>query len=92
MIHRTGTLKPEIGASANMEHPWTLLVSIVGSSPLIWRTFRLFFPYLRDDLAEDGPWILFGFATWTTAKFLALTWISAAYVYVLYKLLILLLL
>jgi hypothetical protein len=74
-----------------MEHPWILLGSILGSSPLIWMTFRFFFLYLRDDLSDDGPWILFdivtdiGIVTWTMVKFFGLLLVSASYVYILYK-------
>jgi hypothetical protein len=74
-----------------MKHPWVLLGSVVASSPLMWRTFQFFFPNLREDLKEDGVWLLFGaltdfsVATWTLAKLLWFGLICAAYVYVIYN-------
>jgi hypothetical protein len=74
-----------------MEHPWILFGSVVASSPLIWRTFQFFFPNLRQDLQEDGVWLLIGtvtdfsIITWTLAKFLWFVLLCAAYVYVIYK-------
>jgi len=76
-----------------MEHPWILLGSFVAGSPLIWLTFQFFFPNLWEDLEEDGGlWLLlavafadFSVATWTLAKFLWFVLVSAAYVYVPYK-------
>ena len=74
-----------------MEHPWILFGSVVASVPLIWRTFQFIFPNLREDLQEDGVWLLLGFVTdfsvvtWTLAKFLWFVLLCAAYVYVIYK-------
>ena len=74
-----------------MEHPWILLGSVIASSPLIWKTFWFFFPNLRDDLHEDGVWLLIGtvtdlwVGTWTFAKLLWFVLLCAAYVYVIYK-------
>jgi hypothetical protein len=69
-----------------MEHPWILIGSIILTSPLIWLTFQFFFPNLREDLQEDGVWLLLAFTdlsvgTCTLAKFLWLVLMSAAYVY-----------
>jgi hypothetical protein len=74
-----------------MQHPWTLLGSVVAVSPLIWLTFQYFFPTLWENLQEDRVWLLlasftdFSVATWTVAKFLYFVVISAAYVYLPYK-------
>lgn len=74
-----------------MEHPWILLGSFVIASPLIWLTFQFFFPNLWENLEEDRVWLLlaaftdFSVATWTFAKFLWFVLVSAAYVYVPYK-------
>ena len=67
-----------------MEHPWILFGSVVASVPLIWRTFQFIFPNLREDLQEDGVWLLLGFVTdfsvvtWTLAKFLWFVLLCAA--------------
>jgi hypothetical protein len=74
-----------------MEHPWILLGSAVVSCPLIWRTFQFLFPNLREDLREDGIWLVFGavadfsVVTWTLAKLLWFVFLCAAYVDVVYK-------
>ena len=74
-----------------MEHPWILLVSVLASFPLIWKTFQFFYPNLGEDLQEDGVWLVFGTVTdfsvmtWTLAKLLWFVFLCAAYVYVIYK-------
>jgi hypothetical protein len=78
-------------AKKPMEHPWILFGSVVASFPLIWRTFQFIFSNLREDLQEDGVWLLLGtvtdfsVVTWTLAKFLWFVLLCAAYVYVIYK-------
>ena len=74
-----------------MQHPWILFGSIVASAPLIWCMFKLFFPNLREDLEEDGAWLLIGaltnawVATWSLAKLLSFLLLCAVYVFVIYK-------
>jgi hypothetical protein len=74
------------------EHPWILFGSIVASVPLIFWTFEFFFPHLREDLEEDGIWLLIGaitdlwVATWTVAKSLLFLTLCAAYVFAAYRL------
>ena len=74
-----------------MEHPWLLKSAVVASSPLIWGTFQLFFPNLREDLREDGVWLSIGTVTgfwvltWALAKLIWFVLICAVYIYVIYK-------
>jgi len=58
-----------------MDHPWLLLISIFASFPLIRYTFPLFFSDLREDLRQEGVWLVIGAltdfspgVTWTLLK------------------------
>jgi hypothetical protein len=69
-----------------MEHPWLLFVSVVIGAPLVWVTYELFFPNLREDLEDDGASLLVGVftgwwpATWTFLKVLLFIVLTAAYI------------
>jgi len=75
-----------------MDHPWLLLISIFVSFPLIQYTFFFFFKNLREDLQQDGVWLLIGAftdfspgVTWTLLKLVWFVGVCTAYIYVIYK-------
>jgi hypothetical protein len=74
-----------------VQHPRLFLASILASVPLIWWTFRVLFPNIREDLEEDGIWFLLGaltnvwVATWLVAKLLCCILLSVIYVLGVYQ-------